>query len=269
MGWCMIHYVYCEKYYKLLNSSYKSYHTQVYLEFYCLSKQYPDPAFMSDWCHAWTMLYLDLHIHKLQSSRNCSIQQNVPRLPCAIPADAVPFFEYLWNHKLEQEEKQKNGCLALLGIYVLVLSKRKDLTSLLICVFSYRRAKAFLTLLKASPCCETGSICLSATHEPWWLWRQPAFVWRTQSTRWVVPYSVSAGASPVSVWERMVTSWWCVLAKWPRLHAFLNKGLAFVTRGLCATHVWSGGLWLVHEKRKVFKNFHCNVALPLHPSSFF
>lgn len=44
MGWCIINYDYCEKYYRLLNSSYKSYH--VYLEFYCLSKQYPDLALM-------------------------------------------------------------------------------------------------------------------------------------------------------------------------------------------------------------------------------
>lgn len=60
---------------------------------------------------------------------NYLILQNVPQLPRATLADTMPFFEYLWNHKLEHEEKQGNGCLALLGIYALVLSKRKDLTS--------------------------------------------------------------------------------------------------------------------------------------------
>lgn len=69
MVWCMINSDVRKKYYKLLNSSCKSYH--VWLEFYCLSKDYPDSALMQvigvilEACYIRTHIYANLRVRQI------------------------------------------------------------------------------------------------------------------------------------------------------------------------------------------------------------
>ena len=80
----------------------------------------------------------------------------------------MPFFVYLWNHKLEQEKKQGNGHSVPLGIYC-VCAKRKDLRSQL--VFSLTEEQRLFLLFKASLCSKAGSVGnvnSHTTHKCWW-----------------------------------------------------------------------------------------------------
>lgn len=84
-----------------------------------------------------------------------------------------PFWSELRNHKLEREEKQGNACLFLLSADC-ICADRKDRTSELFCLFSYLRAKAFLTLLKASPPPRSKAapphrdVSRATAHKHWW-----------------------------------------------------------------------------------------------------
>lgn len=58
---------------------------------------------------------LNLHIYKFKGKMNYLILQNIPQLLCTAVASIVLISEYVWNHELEHEEKQRDGHFALLG----------------------------------------------------------------------------------------------------------------------------------------------------------
>lgn len=92
---------------------------------------------VKNWHHASCILCLDLQAYAFKSKTNYLLWQSIPQLLRAAVADTVLISGYPWNHKLEHEEKQGNGPLALLGDDTLLckkrlhfmLSERKYLTS--------------------------------------------------------------------------------------------------------------------------------------------
>lgn len=150
-GCCEINYVHCTKCYKLFNSSHKSWHG--YLEFYRLQIQHP-----CVWCHAGSTFHLDRHIHEGKSAANYLTPRRFLRRPLR-DSHGPKSFRVPPGPQVGTCREARPGTLALLRAHCSGLSKGKDFTSKLICLFSYQRASAFRTWFRACLCSKSASVC--------------------------------------------------------------------------------------------------------------